>query len=168
MSSHVHWLFSRKISNYRIRICIYLFTSFIIEEQNLIISPINNLIVLCEHNQIAIGGQNNRQNYILWLLIYHVHKLNLNQVISYSHNQNIFRGNMLLCLRCKKWQVADGRTLIGVITYVPLFPFCLIISHSYPFYIKVEFAHEQGVSRQKVLNLRVGRRGVCGSKITKM
>jgi hypothetical protein len=69
--SHFYWLFSGKISNYRIRVCIYLFTLSIIEEHNLIISLINNLIVLCERNQIAIGGQ------------------------------NIFWGNMILCLRCK-------------------------------------------------------------------
>jgi hypothetical protein len=95
VSSRFHWLFSGKISNYRIRICICLFTSSIIEEQNLIISPINNLIVLCEHNQIAIGGQNNRQNLIPWLLIYYVCRLSLNWAIPYSDNQNIFGENML-------------------------------------------------------------------------
>jgi hypothetical protein len=35
--------------------------------------------------------KNNRQNQIPWLLIYHVCKLNLNQVISYSGNQNILK-----------------------------------------------------------------------------
>ena len=99
--SHFYWLFSGKISNYRIRVCIYLFTLSIIEEHNLIISLINNLIILCECNQIAIRGQNNRQNLILWLLIYYVHRLSLNQAIPYSDNQNIFWGNMLLCLRCR-------------------------------------------------------------------
>jgi hypothetical protein len=92
--------FREKISNHRIRICIYLFTLPIIEEHNLIISLINNLIVLCERNQIAIGGQNNRQNLIPWLLIYYVRRLSLNQAIPYSNNQNIIRGNMILCLRC--------------------------------------------------------------------
>jgi hypothetical protein len=105
VSSRFHWLFSGEISNYRIRIHIYLFTSSIIEEFNLVISPINNLIVLCDHNQIAIGGQNNRQIQIPWLLIYYVHRLNLNQAISYSDNQNIFGGNMLLCLRCHLWAI---------------------------------------------------------------
>ena len=88
--SHFYWLFSGKISNYGIRICVYLFILSIIGEQNLIISPINNLIVLWEQNQIAIGGKNNRQNQILWLLIYYVRRLSLNQAIPYSDNQNNF------------------------------------------------------------------------------
>ena len=98
--SHFYWLFSKKISNYRIRIHIYFCTWSIIEENNLIISPINNLIVLYERNQVAVGGQNNRQNQIPWLLIYYVRRLSLNWAISYSDNQNIFGGNILLCLRC--------------------------------------------------------------------
>jgi len=68
------------------------------KRKKLIISLINNLIV-CKHNQVAIGGQNNRQNQILWLLIYYVCRLSLNHAIPYSDNQNIF-GNMLLWLRC--------------------------------------------------------------------
>jgi len=46
-----------------------------------------------EYNQVAIGGPNNRQDRILWLLIYHVRMLNLNFLQQYF-------GNMLLCLRC--------------------------------------------------------------------
>jgi hypothetical protein len=65
------------------------------------ISPINNPIVLHGCNQIALGGQNNSQNQILLLLIYHIHRLNLNQTISYRENQIIFVRNKLLCPRCK-------------------------------------------------------------------
>ena len=51
--SHFHW-FLEEISHYKIRICIYIFMSSIIRKSyNYNISPINNLIVLCEHNQIA-------------------------------------------------------------------------------------------------------------------
>ena len=112
MNSRFHWLFSGEISNYTIRIRIYLFTLSIIEEFNLIISPIKNLIVLCDRNQIVIGGQNNRQIQIPWLLIYYIHRLNLNQAISYSDNQNIFWGNMLLCLRC--WHREKSAIYLGM------------------------------------------------------
>ena len=108
VSSRFYWLFSGEISNYRISICIYLFTPSKIEEHNLIISPINNLIVLYERNQIAVGGQNNRQNQIPWLLIYYVRRLSLNQAIPYSDNQNIFGGNILLCLRCYQVFLGSG------------------------------------------------------------
>jgi len=89
--SHFYWLFSGKISNYRIRIHIFFLTLSIIEENNLIISLINNLIVPCEHNQIMIGAQNNRQNQILWLLMYYGRRLSLNQAISYGDNQKTFQ-----------------------------------------------------------------------------
>jgi len=112
MSLHFHWLFSGEISNYRIRICIYLFALSTIEKDNLIISLINNLIVFCEHNLIVIGGQNNRQNQIPWLLIYYVCRLNPNQAIPYSDNQNIFGGNMLLCPRCKELITQNGFTFL--------------------------------------------------------
>jgi hypothetical protein len=47
----------------------------------LIISPNNNLIGFHNHNQIAFGGKNNKQNQILLLLIYHLHRLNNNPFI---------------------------------------------------------------------------------------
>ena len=52
-------------------------------KNTLIIFPIN-LIVFHEHNQIELGGQNNRQNLIVKLLIYCAHQVNLNQFISWG------------------------------------------------------------------------------------
>ena len=80
----------------------------------LIISPTNNIIVFHNHNQIAFGGKNNKQNQILQLLIYHLRRLNNNLFIFHGSIQILSRGNILLCPRC-------GPILMG---YSGLWWFC--------------------------------------------